>query len=146
VIKYRLRCARAHEFEAWFASSQSYESQEVARKVCCPKCGSRDVAKAIMAPNVAARAHCWDDGDASDDASEVMDVPQVGEVLREVRRSLLSASEDVGARFPEEARKIHYGETEPRGIRGMASSDEVQTLLDEGITVLALPPLPEDAN
>lgn len=145
MIKYRLRCARAHEFEAWFASSETFEEQAAGHNVCCPECGGRDIAKAIMAPNVAVRDST--EGDASHDEMQVMNVrPQVVEVLREVRRSLLDAAEDVGARFPEEARKIHYGEAEPRGIRGTACGDEVRTLLDEGITIIALPPLPEDAN
>ncbi len=145
MIKYRLRCALAHEFEAWFASSESYEEQERGRSICCPQCGDRDIARAIMAPNVAVR-----DGDAreaSHDEMQVMNVrPRVVEALREARRSLLAAAEDVGAGFPEEARKIHYGEVEARGIRGTASGEEVRTLLDEGITIIAVPPLPEDAN
>jgi hypothetical protein len=140
MIKYRLRCREAHEFEAWFASGGSYESQVADRQVSCPSCGNRDIAKAIMAPNVAVR-------DRAETASqETPGQPQVVEVLREVRRTLLAAVEDVGARFPEEARKIHYGETEARGIRGTASNEEVSTLLDEGIAIIALPPLPEDAN
>jgi hypothetical protein len=145
VIKYRLRCTFAHEFEAWFASSGSYEAQAAEHKVCCPHCGDRDIVKAIMAPNVAVRDRAKHD--VSDDASQSAKLrPQVVEVLREVRRTLIAAAEDVGARFPEEARKIHYGETEARGIRGKASRDEVRTLLDEGMTILTLPPLPEDAN
>lgn len=145
MIKYRLRCALAHEFEAWFASSDSCESQVADRKVVCPECGARDVVKAIMAPNVTARDRA--EHESAHDTSQALDVrPQVVEVLREVRRSLLAAAEDVGARFPEEARKIHFGETESRGIRGTASGDEVRTLLDEGISIVALPPLPEDAN
>jgi hypothetical protein len=72
--------------------------------------------------------------------------PRDLELLREVRRTLLAAAEDVGARFPEEARKIHYGEVPPRGIRGTASGEEVDTLLDEGIAIVAVPPLLEDAN
>jgi len=145
VIKYRLRCTFAHEFETWFASSDSYEAQAAERKVCCPHCGDREVVKAIMAPNVAVRDRAKHD--VPDDTSQVANLrPQMVEVLREVRRTLVAAAEDVGARFPEEARKIHYGETESRGIRGTASSDEVRTLLDEGITILTLPPLPEDAN
>ena len=145
MIKYRLRCARAHEFEAWFASSETYEEQAAGQNVCCPECGGRDIAKAIMAPNVAVRDSA--ERDTSHDEMQVKNVrPQVVEVLHEVRRSLLAAAEDVGARFPEEARKIHYGEVEPRGIRGTASGDEVRTLLDEGITIIALPPPPEDAN
>ncbi len=145
MIRYRLRCALAHEFEAWFASSASYEVQVAAHGIACPECGGYEVEKAVMAPNVAVRdsAKC----SVSDEEMHVMNVrPQVVEALREVRRSLLAAAEDVGARFPEEARKIHYGEAETRGIRGTASRDDVRSLLDEGINIIAVPPLPEDAN
>ena len=142
MIKYSLRCARAHEFEAWFASICSFEVQSADRKICCPQCGSNDVGKAIMAPNVANRDRLEPDPpQATDDGR-----PPGAEVLREVRRTLLAGIEDVGAHFPEEARKIHYGEAEARGIRGTASDEEVRTLLDEGIAVVAIPSLPEDAN
>ncbi len=141
MIKYCLRCALAHEFEAWFASSASYEAQAAAAKVCCPQCGSHEVDKAIMAPNVTVRDRAEPDPPQAAEGH-----PGAVEVLREVRRTLLAGVEDVGARFPEEARKIHYGETEARGIRGTASGEEVRTLLDEGIAIIAVPPLPEDAN
>jgi len=141
VIKYRLRCARAHEFEAWFASSAACESQARNHQVCCPDCGSRDVAKAVMAPNLAGRCH------EPERAAEPPEAkPQFAELVREVRRFLVARSEDVGAGFPEEARKIHYGEAEPRQIRGTASGEEARDLLDEGIEILAVPALPEDAN
>jgi hypothetical protein len=141
VIRYRLRCAHAHEFEAWFASIEAYASQASARKISCPDCGDKDVVKAIMAPSVAVRDHT-----GQEDCNVIGAQPQGVEALRELRHMLLAAAEDVGGRFPEEARKIHYGEVEARGIRGTASGDEVRTLLDEGITVIAVPPLPEDAN
>jgi hypothetical protein len=138
-----LRCALAHEFEAWFASSESYEAQAASRQVRCPECGDLDIGKAIMAPNVAVR----DRSGHQQPSLEVTNArEQIVAAMREVRRSLAAAAEDVGARFPEEARKIHYGETAARGIRGTASGDEVRTLLDEGISVIALPPLPEDTN
>jgi hypothetical protein len=131
----------AHEFEAWFPSSASYETQAEKRQVCCPDCGNRDVGKAVMAPNVAARGR----GQESSRRAEAVR-PQFVDALREVRRSLLAAAEDVGPRFPEEARKIHHGESETRGICGTASREEARALLDEGIEIVALPALPEDAN
>ncbi len=139
MIKYRLRCAQSHEFEAWFASSESYEAQAAEGKISCPDCGDRDIDKAIMAPNVAVKRVALPQQETSSQ-------PPVAELVREVRRALLASAEDVGARFPEEARKIHYGEAERRGIHGTASGEEVRTLLDEGIEVVALPNLPEDAN
>jgi hypothetical protein len=139
VIRYRLRCAHAHEFEAWFASSDAFAAQAATHKISCPECGDEDVAKAIMAPSLAVRGRAEHKAPASARQEAV-------EILRETHRTLLAAMEDVGGRFPEEARKIHYGEAEARGIRGTASGDEVAALRDEGIEIVALPSLPEDAN
>lgn len=140
MIKYRLQCASAHEFEAWFASSARYEAQVSAQDVACPQCGSTDVEKAIMAPHIAARSE-GRDADAAKPA-----VQSRLALLRQVRSALAAASEDVGVRFAEEARKIHYGEVDPRSIRGEASSSEARELIKEGIEVMVLPPLPEEAN
>ena len=141
MIKYRLQCASAHEFEAWFASSARYEAQVSAQDVACPQCGSTDVEKAIMAPHIAARSE-GRDADAAKPAVQSRHLA----LLRQVRSALAAASEDVGVRFAEEARKIHYGEVDPRSIRGEASSSEARELIKEGIEVMVLPPLPEEAN
>lgn len=141
MIKYRLRCACTHEFEAWFRSSATYEVQAQDQQICCPACGGHDVDKAIMAPNLAGRG-CSEEGSGQSACKQ----ERLCEVLREIRSALVAGAEDVGARFPDEARKIHYGETEPRGIHGTASGEEARSLLEEGIEILAFPPLPEDAN
>lgn len=141
MIRYRLKCGSDHEFEAWFASSASYELQAADRRVCCPACGSRDVAKAIMAPHVAGRV-----GAEGDVSGLPRDVPRLLEAMRALRHELRTKTEDVGRHFSDEARKIHYGECEPRGIRGTASGEEARDLVAEGIEVFAFPPLPEDAN
>jgi hypothetical protein len=140
VIKYRLQCAHGHEFEAWFASSASYDAQVANGQITCPECHSREVGKSIMAPNVAPRTR----GEA---AGLDEDAPaRYRNLVREVRRVLESASEDVGARFPEEARKIHYREVRQRAIRGTASLDEARALVEEGVEIMALPRAPEDTN
>ncbi len=139
MIKYRLQCAKGHEFEAWFASSTAYDAQAKGQQVCCPECDGREVVKAVMSPNVAVRG-------ATESAKGATQIPTVVNRLREFRRALLANAEDVGQRFPEEARKIHYGEAEPRGIAGTASGEEARALLEEGIEILMLPPLPEEAN
>jgi hypothetical protein len=95
------------------------------------------VEKAIMAPNVATATRKPEAGHVAD---------QLMTVLREVRNAVVARAEDVGARFTEEARKIHYGEADSRAIRGTASCEEVRELRGEGIEVVAVPPLPEDAN
>jgi hypothetical protein len=140
VIKYRLHCAEGHEFEAWFSSSAAYDAQAQGHQVCCPECDGHEIVKAVMAPNVALRGAAERAGD------EQTNAPTVVHLLREFRAALLAKSEDVGGRFPEEARKIHYGEAKARSISGTASGEEAQTLIEEGIEILVLPPLPEEAN
>lgn len=136
MIKYRLQCAHGHEFEAWFASSTSYDSQAGAGQITCPECNSRDVGKSVMAPNVALRARASED-----------DAPaRYRNLVREVTKALMTGSEDVGDRFPEEARKIHYQEVEQRAIRGTASLDEARALVEEGVEIMALPRVPEETN
>ena len=135
MIKYSLQCANGHEFEGWFASSASYDSQVESGQLTCPECNSREVGKSIMAPNVATRAVADDDMPA-----------RYRNLVREVTRVMTTSSEDVGARFPEEARKIHYREVEQRAIRGTASLDEARALVEEGMEIMALPRLPEDTN
>lgn len=136
MIKYRLQCANDHEFEGWFASSASYDVQEAGGQVVCPHCASREVGKSIMAPNVSLRLHGHDDEAPA----------RYSNLVRKVARALAAKSEDVGDRFPEEARKIHYREVEQRAIRGTASSDEARALIEEGVEIMALPRLPEDTN
>lgn len=140
MIRYRLHCIKGHEFEAWFSSSAAYDAQAQSLQVCCPECDGREVVKAVMAPNVALR------GVESGTADSQDKVPTVAHLMREVRRALLANAVDVGQRFPEEARKIHYGEAPPRGIAGTASGEEARALIEEGIEILMLPPLPEEAN
>jgi hypothetical protein len=141
VIKYRLRCTCCNEFEAWFQSSAAYESQVEAEQLACPHCGSHDVDKAIMAPNLAA---C---GDREKKSCSTQAMPaELLQTMREIRRSLIKNAENVGTCFAQEARKIHHQEAKARGIYGQASGEEAAALVDEGIDILALPPLPEDAN
>lgn len=136
MIKYRLQCAHGHEFEAWFASSASYDFQAGAGQITCPECDSREVGKSVMAPNVAVRSHLSED-----------DAPaRYRNLVREVAKALAAGSEDVGDRFPEEARKIHYREVEQRAIRGTASQDEARALVEEGVEIIAIPRLPEETN
>jgi len=141
VIKYRLQCAHAHEFEAWFASSTSYDGQVAAGHITCPECNSSDVGKSIMAPNVSVRDRSNEVAALDDEAPS-----RYRNLVREVARVIATRSEDVGAGFPEEARKIHYREVQERAIRGTASLDEARALVEEGVQIMALPRLPEDTN
>ena len=142
MIRYSLQCENDHEFEGWFASSADFDKQLAAGYVACPHCGSQSVSKLLMAPNVTT-------GRQKDGIKQmVMDntrremIAKIKEVVEDIRKN----SEDVGEKFPEEARKIHYGETEARGIIGQASHEEALALVEEGIEIAALPVLPEDAN
>lgn len=170
MIRYRLQCSAEHQFEAWFASSAAYDRQEEAGLLECPHCGTHDVRKALMAPNVATRkvaggelrdmpALPVETGKGADPPSAACDVParsdqspqavamrHVHDVLKAVRDKVRAEAEYVGPRFAEEARRIHHEEAPDRGIYGEATSEEVKSLAEDGIDVLPMPRLPEDLS
>ena len=142
---FNLQCSAQHRFEGWFASEEDYTSQVERGLLECPLCADKDVQKLPSAPRL------------NLGASEPAPAPAAGEkqpmvagdaaqalqaAYLQLARRIVDQTEDVGERFAEEARKIHYGETEERGIRGQASREETEALLEEGITVMPLP-LPE---
>ncbi len=140
-----LRCAHAHGFEGWFASEDDFQNQLSRGLVECPLCADRKIDRLPSAPRLnlsGARALAEPGGAAASPASSTMAIAPSGEAeaawLRAVQR-VIKSTEDVGARFPEEARRIHYGETSMRGIRGQASAEDRAALADEGIEVFALP-------
>ena len=136
MIKYALRCEpEGHEFDGWFRSSEDFERQAGLDLVACPTCGSTHVGKGLMRPAVATRQ-----GPSEAEAVAIMSKLQA--MSREVR----AKGEYVGGNFAEEARKIHYGESETRQIFGEATLPDVKGLVEEGISVMPLPPLPEDKN
>ncbi|MDP2802742.1 MAG: DUF1178 family protein [Phreatobacter sp.] len=153
MIRYALQCEKAHAFESWFPSSDSYEAQRKQGFVACPVCGSTRVDKALMAPQVARkdrRAAAESTPPAAAPPAPVAMVSPAEQELRakirELREHLVQNADPVGERFAEEARKIHYGETEHRSIYGRASPDEARELAEEGIEFHALPVLPDDRN
>ena len=135
MISFNIRCENEHVFEAWFNNSTAYEEQSASGEVACPVCGNSLVKKAPMAPRV-------NMGTSRPSATNVPPVSAIREMILEIRRHVSENTEDVGENFAEEARRIHYGETEERGIRGEASDDEVQELEEEDINVYRLPNLP----
>lgn len=141
MISFRLSCEKDHVFDAWFRNSDDFEKQVKRGLVECPHCGSHNVSKALMAPAVATsgekEAMSFVRGDEQKKA-----MAKMAELARTVREN----AEDVGTRFAEEARKIHYGETDPRGIYGKATADEAKNLAEEGVDFFPLPPLPEEHN
>ncbi|MDK1490416.1 DUF1178 family protein [Sinorhizobium sp. 7-81] len=142
MIRYNLSCDDGHDFEGWFASSDDFDSQVERHLVTCPTCGSGSVSKQLMAPAVSTARK------KETTRALVMDRAQKETIakIRELVNSIRENAEDVGERFPEEARRIHYGEAEQRGLIGKASADEAIALLEEGIEIAPLPVLPDDAN
>jgi hypothetical protein len=169
MIRYNLVCAKGHEFESWFANSAAYDKQARRGLVECPSCGSTKVDKTLMTPRLArtrksAGAISAPSGAiatpeptpqptataAPEPAAPVaMLSPQERELrtkLKELRDHLVANSENVGGRFPEEARKMHYGEKGHRSIYGTASPDDAKALHEEGIEFAPLPVLPDERN
>ena len=172
MIRYRLKCEKRHEFEAWFASSAAFDRQAKRGLIACPRCGTAKVHKSLMAPNIIkgvrrARAEKGAEKGAESSTEQVAAQPPVtapqpapppaethrlaahGELakaMRKLRTEIEAKSEYVGPRFSEEARKIHYEEAPPRGIYGEATREEAQALSEEGIEFFPLPSLPEDHN
>ncbi|MCB1547981.1 MAG: DUF1178 family protein [Hyphomicrobiaceae bacterium] len=151
MIRYRLVCKKGHEFEAWFRNSATYDRQAKRKQVTCPDCGSNNVEKALMAPGIVSKSESAQPVAAPAPAmTQAAGMPEeqrkMLEALRKVRDEVLAKSEYVGPRFAEEARKIHYEESEPRGIYGEASPSEVQELEEEGVPCYPIPVLPEDRN
>ena len=149
MIRYALRCEHAHRFEGWFASSAAFDSQQQRGDLACPACGSSAVEKTIMAPAVSGARTADASSEAEEPVPVAANLPETGEaiaILRKLRRHLTENADNVGPRFPEEARKIHYNEAEKRGIYGQATPDEARALKEEGIEFHPLPILPEDQN
>lgn len=141
MIRFSLICDATHEFEAWFRSSDDYETQAKSGLVSCPVCHSQKVSKALMAPAVTT-------GRKREKMALAADAEQkrIAAAMIELARKMRENADYVGDKFAEEARKIHFGETEQRGIYGEATLEEVNALVDEGVDLLPLPPLPEDRN
>ncbi len=138
MIVYDLKCRDGHQFEAWFRDSGAYDAQIEAGDLLCPVCGCTNVQKALMAPNLSR-------GEASAPAAqEDQGVAEARRALLELRRQVESNCDYVGARFPEEARRIHYGESDPRGIYGETTSEEAEALKEEGVEVQRIPWLPPE--
>jgi hypothetical protein len=135
MIRYALICDRDHAFEGWFGNSGDYDDQQGRGLLDCPMCGSKAVRKQIMAPAVAGTRKTVRDEGATDTTREMM-----MEAMGRVRRHVEENFDDVGDAFAKEARAIHDGKAEDRGIYGQASPKEVRDLVEDGIQVAALPP------
>jgi hypothetical protein len=166
MIRYALACDKGHVFESWFQNSAAYDKQVKAALIACPVCSSTKVEKTIMAPGVvgakksstappppelpaAPRPSAEAPSPGATPSSVAMISPQEREFrkkLKELRDHLTKNADYVGQKFPEEARKMHYGEIEHRSIYGEATSDQAKELHEEGIEFHPLPVLPDERN
>ncbi|MHA1559469.1 MAG: DUF1178 family protein [Alphaproteobacteria bacterium] len=161
MIRYGLACDQGHRFDAWFGRSDDFDTQAATGLLSCPHCGSSEISKALMAPSVQTSGRRGKANSTpvpvSTDATKTDVTGQVSagvdpglakaiELVRELGREIRKKSDDVGRRFPEEARKIHYGEVGPRAIVGEATAAEARELIEEGISFQPLPALPEKQN
>ena len=165
MIKYQLICDKSHEFEGWFGDSATFESQQESGLLTCPVCGSADVRRALMAPNLASPKTRKTDLAEQQPSAQPEPQPQpqapqqasaalppaaarkMQELMSEMRALQTKIREecrDVGNDFAEEARKIHYGEVDPEGIYGQATAEEREALDEEGIEIMDMPWLPKD--
>lgn len=131
MILFDLRCANGHDFDAWFRDSATFDRQAQEGVISCAICGDTDISKALMTPAV-----------ASGPRRDEQQAARMLKVLRQVQRHIESNFDHVGRRFPEEARKIHYGEAEKRSIYGQATQAEAKELVDEGVEIGQIPWLP----
>jgi len=167
MIRYALNCDQGHSFESWFPSSAAYDSQAKRKLVSCPQCGSVKVQKAIMAPQIARKkGRDRAPGPVAAETPAVATTAATPEAvpepvstpllmaqerdlhakLKALRDHITKTADNVGPNFPNEARKMHYGESKHRPIYGEASTEEARALIEEGIEVAPLPVLPGDRN
>jgi hypothetical protein len=158
VIRYALVCEKGHGFESWFQSSKAYDAQAARGLIDCPVCGSSRIEKALMAPAVAKPARRppstpLEGARPKPEPEQKTPVAVISEKerelrtrLKELRDHIVKNADYVGGQFPEEARRMHYGEIEHRSIYGEASPQEAEALVEEGIELHPLPVLPEDRN
>lgn len=135
MIRFSLRCKSDHEFEGWFRDNDGFETQQQAGEIACPECGDTHVEKALMAPAIG----------RSKSGTPQLSPTQMKAMLLAMRRQVETNCDYVGERFAEEARRIHYGETDPHGIYGEASEDESRELAEEGIEFGRIPWIQTDA-
>jgi hypothetical protein len=160
MIHYQLRCRNNHDFDGWFANSSAFEEQNQTGLISCPHCADINIERALMAPAIGRRSNRIQNSDSTDLDQQIPPsgtlqrpanspistaLPSVPfsepmlNLINEMRAEIEKNCDYVGSDFAEEARKIHYGETDPRGIYGETTLDEAKELVDEGIEIAALP-------
>jgi hypothetical protein len=141
MIHFTLVCEHEHSFEGWFRNSEDFETQNRRGLISCPECGSAKVDKALMAPSVST-------GRKREQMVLAMNEQQKQAMaqLKALSEKMRENADYVGDKFAEEARKIHFGETDPRGIYGEATPDEAKGLAEDGVEFMPIPVFPEDRN
>jgi hypothetical protein len=141
MIRFSLACQNEHSFDGWFRNSEDFEKQKKRGLIACPDCGSTGVEKALMAPSVST-------GRKREKVALAMDAEQKKALaqLKALSEKLRENADYVGDKFAEEARKIHFGETDPRGIYGEATPEEAKGLAEDGVEFMPIPVFPDDRN
>jgi hypothetical protein len=141
MIRFSLSCQNDHSFDGWFRNSEDFEKQQKRGLIACPDCGSVKVEKALMAPAVST-------GRKRDKMALAMNAEQKKAMaaLKALSEKMRENADYVGDKFAEEARKIHFGEVDPRGIYGEATPEEAKSLVEEGVEFMPIPVFPEDRN
>jgi hypothetical protein len=140
MILYELKCGKDHAFEGWFPSGAAYEAQLAARELSCPLCGDRSIDKAIMAPRIGKAVQTVPAAPTPAPTKE--QAAEMLKMLRALRDKVEKEFDYVGPSFAEEARRIHYGEAEERAIYGEASTEDAESLEEEGVPVSRIPWVP----
>ena len=138
MISFDLKCSKGHEFESWFQSGDAFDRLVKAKQVNCPICGDINITKALMAPAVSGTKK-----NKESNSSITTNAVDYMNAMRTIRRQIEENSDYVGKQFAEEARKIHYGETDERNIYGEATKEEADALKDEGIECERVPWVPD---
>ena len=141
MISFSIVCENDHDFEAWFRNGDDFDAQRRRKLIACPACGSTKVEKALMAPAVST-------GRRKEKMALAISTEQRKAMakLKELTEKLKQGADYVGDKFADEARKIHFGETEARGIYGEATVDEARSLHEDGVEFLPLPNIPDEQN
>jgi hypothetical protein len=148
MIKYALVCEKNHSFESWFPDSESFDRLTRRGLVACAECDSIKIGKALMAPAVVGAKKAKAVVEAAPTDVALIDERQqrLRDLAKELRQEIMTKTDDVGLRFPDEARAIHAGEAPQRSIRGQATPEEARALLEEGVGVLPIPHVPDELN
>lgn len=141
MIRFSLLCDKEHDFEAWFRNGDDYDAQKKRGLVECPHCGSARIEKALMAPAVSTSRKQEKIALAMGEQQK-----QAMEQLKELSKKMRENADYVGDKFADEARKIHFGEADQRGIYGEATAEEARSLVEDGVEFMPIPVFPEDQN